>query len=1736
MKRAIVKQVLSLGQKIGVALGAVGAIALVPQVALSQAMSEYSALPPLSVQTHSQQSIMLAMSLDHQVFMKAYNDFSDLNKDGIPDTTFMPGYDYVGYFDPTLCYVTQAYTGGLVQSYFTPVGRRNAASPNDAASLKCASGQWSGNFLNWATMTRMDLVRQVLYGGYRYIDDPDLTVLERSYLPHDAHSFAKYVPLDDLDGFAVVPSTNSECSNSADPKCFGYTFCNTTNPPSSNTLSQDVNEPPLLRVVKGNYMLWDASERYQCLTTFDHYPSRGESVNPNDNDFLRATFLLKDNSEAKPIFGELPWNDNVRFDPAGANMNNPEASGIDAFPRSPLKRNVTDYVVRVAVCDQNYLPVQITDLNGEERESFDCTAYQNNYKPTGLLQRYGAGSSQYDVQFGLMGRSFDNNKGYGALRKNIGDFREEINPDGTFKSLADTPNSIVHNLDAIRVVDYLYDYDKAGINWHNNEGSGERGSVLGNNGTYQWERLSDAIRCDWGLSGFEQGRCRNWGNPFSQILAESYRYLTGASAPNGPRVSDGLGVDDWQPLAVSNTGSQSPFSCSAKGVLGFNASAVSYDWNPQFRSATPQSLGLPAAQGGQRSLEALTNDLGITGHYFIGSNSTNASGADHGLCTVKEVTALGEVSGTCPETPRLEGGYLGAGLANHVYEQHSVRTFGVSLTDALPRIRIPVNGSEIQIVPACRNVGVGNCALVTFKVIEDPMSSERIPVGIGRGRGDSTVERAGTYYVAWEDSEQGGDYDVDAAGLIRYEVLSNNTLVVETELTYNGTPEQLMFGYVISGTDEGGAIFPAITPGTQEDLSSIRRTREEGDTRIVVGDPTTQWCISSQNCWWDQTGPIETRKNYQRVTFNISDSTADFLPSPLKLAATVGSGIGEQGHAEVDDPSQLRTRLDTILRGLFNELKPGTGAGVSTNAITGEGLILSSLYSPELTHTRRDDEDNEVKEKITWVGHLNGLFYKDGMFWENCHEPDEPVITDEDCVVEIGLDEETQKTVFTRYTVSRNAEGELLIGASTGPHPYQELQSLWSADAELSKVDLPREQRGHDTASARRRHVLTAIAKEGAINATSGDLIPFTAANFSEDAPNTVGLGAKNYLMLDVADAEAAQDVVNYIRGDETLPNSRSRTLNGKKWLLGDIVHSSAALVGRPASNYDIDRIGDSTYSEFVDRYRNRRLVTYVGANDGMLHAFNGGFFNYNTESPGYLKAPAGVAVTEHELGAELWAYVPYNLLPHLKWLKDPNYSHVYYVDAKVHTFDVNIFSGNEALYPPEDYPNGWGTIIVVGMRFGGGDYPVDLGEGDERITRSAYIVMDVTNPEKPPRLLAELTDENLGFTTGDIDIMSIRRPNATTGSFENPAKNDWYLVFGSGPTGTDALKKAKSDQNAQLFHVRLNSLMSTVNSNSWVKQTSITDAPNAYVGGVTAIDWNSDFETDMLYIGVVGSEISNRGGLFQASVSHTGNTLTISTPSRLLDVELPFSRAPLVVRDVTHDGYWVYAATGEFMVSEHLLAQNIDDNWIYGLRVNGDTDWLRETDPAINAARDLKNISDVVVKTAVGDSGRSFTVIDYSNLDITTPEQMELHIRETKGWRKNLRYSPELAPSTPIFTGTTLAVTAFSPSVANNCRPGGESRVYWLNMFTGLPQTDNRKLFIRAGSDVSTIDAEGPGVGDVSDHSPPEFGPRVDGTPTGDKVVIGGSDGGLTTYDAENDPPPPVRRAWREVPISELD
>ncbi|WP_420209435.1 hypothetical protein [Candidatus Electronema sp. JC] len=260
-----------------------------------------------------------------------------------------------------------------------------------------------------------------------------------------------------------------------------------------------------------------------------------------------------------------------------------------------------------------------------------------------------------------------------------------------------------------------------------------------------------------------------------------------------------------------------------------------------------------------------------------------------------------------------------------------------------------------------------------------------------------------------------------------------------------------------------------------------------------------------------------------------------------------------------------------------------------------------------------------------------------------------------------------------------------------------------------------------------------------------------------------------------------------------------------KEWRLGDIIHSTPIVVAKPAEYYHyIYR--DPTYKDFVEKWSGRRNMVYFGGNDGMLHAVNGGFHFENNGSQfcctedintdGSCKVPPvnGECSSGPDLGAEKWAYIPYNLQPHLKCLADKYYAHKYYVDQKPRIFDVQIFKADE------DHPGGWGTILVGALRFGGA--PIKASElngdpDDKRVFTSSFFILDITNPEKEPVLLGEMTqllDENgktvyadMGYTTSSPAMVVMRDGYPNSKDADN-IKTDWYLVLGSGPTDMSKL------------------------------------------------------------------------------------------------------------------------------------------------------------------------------------------------------------------------------------------------------------------------------------------------------------------------------------------------------------
>lgn len=772
------------------------------------------------------------------------------------------------------------------------------------------------------------------------------------------------------------------------------------------------------------------------------------------------------------------------------------------------------------------------------------------------------------------------------------------------------------------------------------------------------------------------------------------------------------------------------------------------------------------------------------------------------------------------------------------------------------------------------------------------------------------------------------------------------------------------------------------------------------------------------------------------------------------------------------DTYTLASQPANMVAGLtsaFSTVSSSTGAAaaaaVVANSSVGTATVYQALFRPRISNS---------STAITWAGTVRGFFIDDqGRFREDTDGDGKLTVADN--VIVFRVDTTSNQTVVDRYT-----PGGTLVASNIA---LNNVSPIWDANNQLATLTNTQivSQRTYANTADTGRYIFTWIDTNNNGVVDSGEITDFTAAQFPniDATSNDSALDPARLLGLDSVTGSKSTALVNYIRGlDQT--GYRGRTIDegsgSKTYRLGDIVHSAALVVGAPSQNFDSPlSANDNSYAAFKTRYANRRQVLYVGANDGMLHAFNGGFFGAASDgSPGYYTASnlgAGSEV-KHPLGSELWAYVPYNLLPHLQDIADPAYSHEYFVDGTPQQYDVNIFNDctNVATC---DHPYGWGTILVVGFRLGGGDLTVNATtdqasatDAGNRTLRSAYLVFDITNPEKAPTLIAELSQPTLGFTVSKPVVVKRRVP--ASGSFTSSANgsssaNQWYLVMGSGPAGTDATSKqlalnnAVSNQQARIFTYDLTAKawVDADTSTSTVDPFLLAGANNSFVGDMTSADWNNDYNDEVIYFGTVGTAAlgDQIGDLLrmQMPTSYvfgaptftsllTGNTQSPSNGQ-------PFSSAPFISKD-SNGQPWVYAGTGRFYVGSDI--QSTKQMSFYGIKepLSGSTlSYASVSKGTLANTTGIQIFSDGSVKDA---TGNTLTIGSQSFTGTSGYNDLVSYIANNySGWYFNFNGSSERFVDSIFSFYDSLIFIAYTPS-GDTCNPAGSSRIVAASLATG--------------------------------------------------------------------------------------
>jgi type IV pilus assembly protein PilY1 len=197
------------------------------------------------------------------------------------------------------------------------------------------------------------------------------------------------------------------------------------------------------------------------------------------------------------------------------------------------------------------------------------------------------------------------------------------------------------------------------------------------------------------------------------------------------------------------------------------------------------------------------------------------------------------------------------------------------------------------------------------------------------------------------------------------------------------------------------------------------------------------------------------------------------------------------------------------------------------------------------------------------------------------------------------------------------------------------------------------------------------------------------------------------------------QDVLQFIRGSNAQEVRNGGQFRNRTHKLGDIVSSDPLYIGAPSSNNL-----SASYVSFSQTYASRPPMIYVGANDGMLHAFN--------------------ATT----GNEVFAYIPTGVFANLIDLVNPYYNavHQYFVNGSPQASDVQ-FSDNS-----------WHTVLV----------------GTEAQGGTSVFALDVTNPAAITTESVLASDVLWDFTEADMGL------GFSTPALTNTA-DGWQVFFGNG-------------------------------------------------------------------------------------------------------------------------------------------------------------------------------------------------------------------------------------------------------------------------------------------------------------------------------------------------------------------
>ena len=523
-------------------------------------------------------------------------------------------------------------------------------------------------------------------------------------------------------------------------------------------------------------------------------------------------------------------------------------------------------------------------------------------------------------------------------------------------------------------------------------------------------------------------------------------------------------------------------------------------------------------------------------------------------------------------------------------------------------------------------------------------------------------------------------------------------------------------------------------------------------------------------------------------------------------------------------------------------------------------------------------------------------------------------------------------------------------------------------------------------------------------------------------------LNATQKAVLDATDSQGTARVA-FLRGDRS--NESLLFRRREDTLLGDIVNSGVSYLS--GAGPQIPNYFDAAYLAFraSNKSSPRRPVVYVGANDGMLHAFSG------------------------TSGKELFAYIPGSVFNNLPALTALGYTHKFYVDGTPMIGDV-----------PQN--STWRTILVGGLGGGGkGYYALNITDQNAFSTAWSNTTVtalpsdeDSTQAGAKETVLSTLPmweftstqDSDLGYTFNEPSVNSFDGSYMQINRVADSAVDGgvWRVIVGNGYGST--LGKAI------LFMLDANT---GVTSGGIPPTKLVADAGPGTDNGLSAptpVDTDRDGLVDTIYAGDLLGDMHK----FQFSKLNTAGDYVLAPAG------------------TAGGGAWRYIgkvfASAQPITTAPLVAQACGGNWYVAF---GSGKLNENNDYADTSTRGFYTVKDVNASSALTVAATEIVDIPYTASTVSgypVRNWSAPTLTNKKGWKMAFTGGERvLSNSTqPPDTGSVLLAT--TKPTGDVCAPGNSGFIMAVNFCTGASGQLNV-----AGNLVGGVGIDSTGVVKVS-------------------------------------------------------